>query len=324
MTALNITGKGMAIWVTRDCEEDDHNAIIAECKAANLKHLNFKVANATSPSGIDTTGEDHVKHLSILLREAIPDIKIMGWHYVFGDNPTGEAAIAIQRCNELKLDAYCIDAEAEYKGKKLAATQFMSTLRSAIDIPVGLYSYRYPSLHPELPWKEFRARCDFDIPQVYWQNAHNPDVQLEASWTEFSLMTPQLPYIPCGSAYKAGTWVPTVSDINKFLDKAVAMGLPAANFWEWGRTKMYAPELWPAIANYQWPSEEPMPLPKGLIVSAPNNAPIRNKPNAGKIIGLALYGWKFIPSEQVEVEGKLWYSLNPGWIPATSVQPIDV
>lgn len=325
MPKLSITGKGMTIWVTRDCEKDVHDAIIAETKDAKFSHLNFKVANGVLASGIDEQGVDHVKHLIELLREAIPGIKIIGWHYVFGDNPTGEAAIAIQRCNELALDAYAIDAEREYKGKNLAAVQFTTALRSSLFLPIGLYSYRYPSLHPELPWKEFRARCDFDMPQVYWQDAHNPDVQLEASWTEFSLMTPKLDYLPCGSAYRAGDWVPTAEDINKFSDKAVAMGLPGITFWEWGRTRMYAEQLWPVIKAYDWPSEEPMPLPKGIIVTATNNVPVRLKAGAGKIIGIALTGWRYIPSEQAtDINGNVWYCISPGWIPATATKSIEV
>lgn len=324
MPKFTNAGKGMTIWVVRDCEKGNLDKIILEIKDGKFSHINIKVANSTIASNIEN-GIDLAKQLIDKCRAEVPGIKIMGWHYVFGDNPSGEAAIAIKRCHELGLDAYAIDAEKEYKNKPMAATIFMNILRAAIDIPVGLYSYRYPSVHPELPWKEFRAKCDFDIPQVYWQEAHNPDVQLEASWTEFSLMTPKLDYIPCGSAYLAGEWVPTEDDIKKFLNKAVSMGLSGANFWEWGRTRMYAEQLWPVIKAYEWPSEEPMPLPKAVIISALNNTTVRAKPNGGKILGVAITGWKFIPSEMAtDANGKVWYCISPGWILASATKSIEV
>ena len=62
-----------------------------------------------------------------------------------------------------------IDVEREYKdaGKSKAAATFMNRLRAALPhIPVALCSYRFPSYHPQIPWKVFLERCDLNMPQV--------------------------------------------------------------------------------------------------------------------------------------------------------------
>ena len=54
-------------------------------------------------------------------------------------------------------------------------------------------------------------------------------------------------------AYIQGEWRPTHDDIVEFLQTAQVLNLSAANFWEWGHTKLYAPELWDSVATYDWP-----------------------------------------------------------------------
>ena len=64
--------------------------------------------------------------------------------------------MAIRRIRQFNLDGYVLDVEKEYKqaGKKAAARRFMSQLRSAYPaLPIALSSYRYPSLHPQVPWE---------------------------------------------------------------------------------------------------------------------------------------------------------------------------
>ncbi len=108
---------------------------------------------------------------------------------------------------ELDLDGYVIDAESQYKdpAKKAAAIHYMKRLRTALgSTPIALTSYRFPSFHPQLPWREFLDRCDFNIPQVYWEFNHNPAIQLTRSVREFQEMTPFRPIIPAGPAYRRG------------------------------------------------------------------------------------------------------------------------
>jgi hypothetical protein len=91
------------------------------------------------------------------------------------------------------------------------------------------------------------------MPQVYWVEAHNPDEQLARSLREFQAIIPFRPLIPTGSAYKQGTWQPSPAEIIEFLDTARSLNMSAANFWEWGHTRLYLPGLWDTVAAYSWP-----------------------------------------------------------------------
>ncbi|MBN1146088.1 MAG: nuclear transport factor 2 family protein [Anaerolineales bacterium] len=260
---MALQGKGFFIWQISRCEAGNAQAIAAAGAQAGLTHVLIKIADGIDPYNINSsTGQDLVPPVVAALRNR--NIICWGWHYVYGYEPVAEADVAIQRLQTLGLDGYAIDAEAPYKqpGRDEAARQFMSRLRASLpDFPIALSSYRYPTYHPQLPWREFLEKCDFNMPQVYWVEAHNPGEQLIRSLREFEAMEPFRPLIPTGSAYKQGDWQPTVADINEFLDTARNLNLSAANFWEWGHTRLYLPHLWDAIAAYNWPVE-----PQGEIV----------------------------------------------------------
>ena len=136
-------------------------------------------------------------------------IKVWGWHYLYGDNPTSEANVAITRIRQYNLDGYVLDVEKEYKasGKRAAARRFMSQLRTACpNLTIALSSYRYPSLHPQVPWAEFLEKCDLNMPQVYWMKATDPARQLSESLAQYrelekKLQLPPKPYYPIGAAY---------------------------------------------------------------------------------------------------------------------------
>jgi len=163
-----------------------------------------------------------------------------------------------------------IDAEIEYKkpGKESAARIYMSELRASLpDIPITLCSYRYPYYHLELPWKAFLEKCDFHMPQVYWEQSHNPGYQLTRSLNEFrkleqELDLPQLPYIPVGAAYRQANWWPTVADVDEFDAKAKELGLQGLAWYRWGHAVEY--ELDSAIAEHEWDGTIPPPPPPPL------------------------------------------------------------
>lgn len=251
---MTLQGKGFFIWQILRCEGGDASAIAREAELAGLTHVLIKIADASSPYNLDPlSGQDLVPAVLQALRAR--SIKVWGWHYVYGYDPVGEADIAIQRLRDLGLDGYAIDAEAQYKlpGREEAALIFMDRLRLAFpDLPVSLSSYRYPTFHPQLPWEEFLQGCNFNMPQVYWVESHNPGEQLTRCLSEFEAMEPFRPIIPTGSAYVQGDWQATPEDIVEFLETAQTLNMTAANFWEWGHTRRYVPELWDVIASYDW------------------------------------------------------------------------
>lgn len=251
---MALKGKGFYLWKIPECENGDANAIASLAVAAGLTHVLIKIAN-----GIYSSNYDFDRKIDLVppVRQALKarGVQLYGWHYVYGNDPAGEARIAIQRCRELGVDGYVIDAEVEYKapGKKSAAERFMRSLRSGIpDIPVALSSFRYPSLHPQLPWREFLEYCDLNMPQVYWISARNPGSQLTRCVREFQNLTPYRPIFPTGAAFAEHGWRPTEEEVVEFMDTARSLHLDGVNFWSWDNSRKRLPHLWDRIARYDW------------------------------------------------------------------------
>jgi hypothetical protein len=258
---MNLTGKGCFIWKVPNCEDGDPQAITAVARDAGFTHVLIKIADGTYSYNYDRERKlDLVEPLVQSLRSV--GIQPWGWHYVYGDGPLAEAKKAIHRVRDLELSGYVINAEGPYKkpGKWEAARVFMREVRSALnDIPIALSSYRFPSYHPQIPWRTFLENCDFAMPQVYYEFNHNPEAQLHRTLREYQDLTPSLPVFPTGPVYRRGSWVPTADDVINFIWTAQQLGMTGVNFWEWSRVRdEKLAELWKAVKDYDW-GEAPMP-----------------------------------------------------------------
>ncbi len=251
---MSVEGKGFWIWKVKDCEGGDPAKIVAAAQAAGFSHVMVKIADGQYAYNLDrNSNTDLLAPVVDALKTA--GIAVWGWHYVYGYSPTSEAAIAVKRTTELGLDGYVIDAEIEYTqpGRVTAARTFMDRVRKGLpNLPMALSSYRFPSYHPQLPWKEFLDKVDYNMPQVYWEKAHNPEPQLQRTVKEFEAKTPFRPVIPTGPAYRAGSWGPSTDDTQVFCDTAKKLGLKAVNFFSWDECKRDLPKIWDSVAAYQW------------------------------------------------------------------------
>lgn len=255
-------GKGFWIWQILLCEKGDPREIARVAAEAGLSHLFIKIADGCRPYNYGGV-RDLVPPVVSALREAIPAIELWGWHYVYGSNPEGEGRMAVRRMRELDLDGYIIDAEGEYKkgsNRYTNAALFMKTLKNGLqEKPIALASYRFPSQHRSLPWETFLEGCDYNMPQVYWLQAHNAGDQLYQCIEEFRKIQPRRPILPAGAAFTEHNWAPKASDVIEFMGVAKALGLPSVSFWEWGNTRKNLPEVWEAIASYRWGNEPQKP-----------------------------------------------------------------
>lgn len=290
---MTLHGKGWFIWQIPRCENGQPTAIAETAHAAGLTHVLLKIAERTYAFGYDKDGRDLVAPVVSALRAR--GIGVWGWHYVYGDDPKREAEAGLKRVKQLGLDGYVIDAEAEYKrpGKAPAARAYMQAVRAGLPgTPIALSSYRYPSLHPQLPWAAFLEKCDWVMPQVYWEQTHNPDQQLARCVAEFgnaALVGHVRPLVPTGAAYGAGQWQATPHDLTKFLNKALALKLPAANFYSWDYAR--APghtALWEAVKNFAWPTAQPPTDITQQLIDALNAGDLAAllrlyQPNAGHV-----------------------------------------
>jgi hypothetical protein len=252
---MTLEGKGMFIWKVPRCEGGDPSAIAATAKSAGFSHVVLKIANG---SGVyNGTWNDPIDYTTPVI-EALraQNIKVLGWHYVYGDDPIGEANVAIRRINQYNLDGYVIDAEEEYKqdGKKAAAKRYMNQLRSSLpDLDIALSSYRFPQWHMQIPWTEFLEKCTYNMPQVYWIKSTNPAEQLVRCIREFQNIAPFRPILPTGAAFTEKGWQPTAAEVFEFFKAAKSLNLSAINFWEWYDARAgIMPNVWEVIRDYPW------------------------------------------------------------------------
>jgi SnoaL-like domain len=263
---MALEGKGFFTWKIPNCENGDAKVIASHANAAGLTHLILKIADGTMIYyGNWGDPKDYTTPVVNALRAN--GIKVWGWHYVYGDDPIGEANVAITRIRQYNLDGYVIDAEREYEKstKKSAAKKFMAQLRSSCpDLIIALSSYRFPSLHPQLPWVEFLDQCNINMPQVYWMKAHNPGDQLSQCVKELQAKVPSRPIVPTGAAFREFGWKPSDGEVLEFCKKAKELNLSGVNFWEWSDARSgNLPGVWDTIQQYKWREKDE---PKDICV----------------------------------------------------------
>jgi len=171
-----------------------------------------------------------------------------------------EAAVTIQCLQNYQIDGFLIDAESQYKrtNARTWAATYMAAVRTASPAPLGLCSYRWPSYHPQLPWREFLAYCDFHAPQVYWALSTNSGEQLRGGVREL-LALKNLPVSPVGAAYKEHTWAgPSVAELDEFDATAKELKLPSVSYWSWQHAEAN-PIWWNAISAHKWQITTPPP-----------------------------------------------------------------
>ncbi|MBF8282600.1 MAG: hypothetical protein HW378_1515 [Anaerolineales bacterium] len=293
--------RGKGIWIRRitACENGDLDAIAARARAASFTHVLLKVADGADACNLDpAAGFDHALELTTRLTEA--GIDVWGWQQVYGDTPLfkgalhpdyhrSEAACALQRMEQLQAAGargFVVVAGGDYErahDRARKAGQFSAAVRNGLGgLPIALSAWKYPQRHPRFPWADFRAHCDFDLPQIFWIGKHGEAAkQLETSTQKFAALQPRLPYVPAGPAFFEHNWRPAPDDLVAFFEKAIALGLPAANLWDWDDLGLTGDEShnphhldfrehWKAAADFEW--TEPTFIPFWLREPEPVEA----------------------------------------------------
>lgn len=249
-----LQGKGMYIWKLHRIADGNVQAMVNKARSAGLTHVIIKIADGSSAYNVDLAGPaaDAFKAAGL---------QVWGFAWLWMREPFQEAEIAAHRCRTMSLDGFVINAEHPAKGKPQEARAYMSNLRDLLpDIPVALSSYRYPQLHTTLPWQEFLSMCDLNMPQMYWID-ERPEDCVRRSLERHEAFPFARPVIPTGAAYGEqygnSYFRSEPSEIRAFLDAARAHDLPAANFWSWDWAEANGPDLWEAIAAYDWPETDP-------------------------------------------------------------------
>ena len=268
-------GKGLYVWSIVNMPD----MWVDKFQDMGVTWIAVKIADGVNSSNLrrlaDGSKVDNILEPFVKAAKSV-GMQVLGWQYVYGFNPLDEADKAARRVKEFELDGIIIDAEHQYKGKKQQAIAYSMRLRQLMpDIPIGLSTYRFPELHPTLPYEEFLDECDFNAPQVYW-NKGVAGSELLDSHRQYKKIR-DLPFIPAGRAYYGeGFPKPTPMETKTFLQTAQSIDCPAAFFWS--ADSLYhklkpLPEIREAIKVYEWigigepipPIEPPIEQPQVLV-----------------------------------------------------------
>ncbi len=327
-------GKGVFVWQLGRCFNGNVTALAEALKADGYAWAAIKAADGANDfnQGATSWGGPNLMPAAVdALRQA--GLKIFGWQYVYGNSLAHtalEAEAAVRNWQRWRLDGWILDPEKEYKRPlaPLWARALMTYLRQqAPTMSIGLCSYRFPTLHPQLPWKEFLQKCDFHAPQVYWVGANNPGAQLARSAQELQSLR-ELPFIPVGSAYSESGWEPTTAQLDEFNQMAKTLACEGVSWWCWDDNGIGNHPAWrEAIAGHDWGAPiEPEPEPGGahVRIKAGMAVNIRNEPSAAggvqTIIGQAKGGsiWA-VDGTAPGPDGRAWYRIGrsaylAGWL----------
>jgi len=220
-------GQGMWIWYVSASNGGNVAAIVARAHAAGVSTLFIK-----SSDGSSNYWAQFSPQLVAELHAA--GLKVCAWQYVYGSNPTGEAALGAQAA-ATGADCLVIDAESEYEGHYAAAQTYIDELRAKVgpNYPLGLASFPYVSYHESEPYSVFLGPngAQYNAPQMYWK-AIGQSVDTVYANTFIANRIYGRPIFPLGQTYES----PSAADLLRFREEAVDYGSKGVSFWDWQET----------------------------------------------------------------------------------------
>ena len=229
-------GQGMWIWYVSKSSGGSTASIIAQAHAAGVTTVFIK-----SSDGSSNYWSQFSPQLVAELKAG--GLKVCGWQYVYGSNPTGEAELGAKAVAD-GADCLVIDAEAEYEGHYAAAQTYLADLRAAIgpSYPLGLASFPYVSYHPSFPYSVFLGPggAQYNAPQMYWKDI-GQSVDTVYANTYIANRIYSRPLFPLGQTYGGVS----SSAILRFREEAVDYGATGVSFWDWQETNEHG---WSALA----------------------------------------------------------------------------
>jgi len=349
-----ITGTGFYIWKLADCLPVSR--LIAALRRANATWVSIKVADGTykynqiREDGKWCGNDAFLLQVIAELREA--GISVGGWHFIYPlptMNPGAQAGVAGERYQKLHLDHLLIDAEQVTSEGALwktspdrvrSANTYMNQLRGAgvtLRQPVGLSSYRFPTLHREFPFNQFvnHESSNLIAPQMYWVGNHNPAAQLDRCIAEYDEVDSGIrPLIPIGAAYGAGSWEPTVADFVEFMAAVNDYSLPGCGFWSMDWILNHDRMDWLDAIGGGYVEPEPPAPPVDPPVEIPAQVEVTGLDEGenlkmrreifGDVIGFTWDGARFdVQGQGVDDMGRPWYQVGKSiWIASWYTRPI--
>jgi hypothetical protein len=246
-TGTAFDGSGMWIWYVNKANGGDTDAIVAQARAHGVSTVFVKSGD----------GGNYWSQFTPALVSALRagGLRVCGWQYVYGSNPSAEASVAARAVMEAGADCFVIDAESEYEGRYSQAATYVSKLRAAVGAtyPLGLAAFPYVDYHPSFPYSVFLGPggAQFNAPQAYWKEiGGGVDAVVDHTYRY------NRPYgrtiAPLGQTYDS----PPSAEIARFRQLAAAAGATGVSWWSWQHT---AAAGWNAVGQ---PIEPLPPAPE--------------------------------------------------------------
>jgi len=244
-------GKGIWIWHLTQSEKGNVSKIINRAKSVGLKWIAIKGGDGT------TLWEDQ-DELTIEIIHQIQNagLKILGWQYIYGEQPLLEANVTIEILNR-GVDGFIINAEIEYEGKRDEAIDYLTEVREHYPSAFLAYS-TFPIIdyHIEFPYIEFGHYCNASMPQDYWKLIGiTPERMLEwreEQWNKWHVIWAQQgnnssikPIIPTGQG-----WNVEPDEILRYCNLILDGDYLGMSLW---RYDLMSDEMWDAYAGIYFP-----------------------------------------------------------------------
>ncbi len=234
-------------------------------KNQGLQYVILKAAQADS---VFTVGGSVQFTPEVVAAGHAAGLKVFGYIYTTGANVPGEIAMA-DFIFQQGADGLIYDAEVEWEtvggsaaARSALAIQLCSTVRSNWPNKfMGLSTWPYRAVHPNLPYKEFAYYCDVIMPQAYWIELGDTPTQcvtrINNEWTSWKngltgIWTNAIkPFIMSGQGWSSGSGTVTPAQIAEFENalRTIANpvspgGFKAVDYW---RAELHPANIWAAI-----------------------------------------------------------------------------
>jgi hypothetical protein len=212
----------------------DPDMLVDVLDQIGVNWISFKISDGEK--AYNQIGGNDKLLLSYIDKLVEAKITVGGWAYCYPAptcKPNLEASLIGERIEKLGLEFVDLDIEAEWKKPNLGQSiDKLLYIDAGLKFPIGLCSYRFPAMHPQINWARFfkNPSLKYVSPQMYWLGNDNPGEQIEQSLKEYREMT-DLPFIPIGSTFAHANWEPTADQLVQFIMSCKGEAFPAWGFY---------------------------------------------------------------------------------------------
>jgi Immunoglobulin domain/Purple acid Phosphatase, N-terminal domain len=240
-------------------------SLMVYVKNQGLQYIVIKAAQADT---VFTVGGNPQLTPAVVAAAHAAGLKLFGYLYTTGQNVPGEIDMA-DYIFQQGADGLIYDAEIEWESvggnaaaRSALATQLCSAVRSRWPNKfMGLSTWPYRALHPNLPYKEFAYYCDVIMPQAYWiELGDTPTAcvaRVNSEWNSWKngltgIWTNAIkPFIMTGQGWSSASGTVTAAQITEFENglRSIANpvspgGFKAVDYW---RAELHPASIWEAI-----------------------------------------------------------------------------